>query len=85
MTVTGPQTQGSMLPPISRELQDIFADSGVTEQVVSWLKTKGVRRVEAFADLAESRQEIIEVVGRPSGPPPPKKKTKVGSRGPKRP
>ena len=80
MTVTGLQTQGSILPPISRELQEIFADSGATEQAVSRLKNKGVRRVEAFADPAESRQEIIEVVGRPSGPPPPKK-TKVGEQG----
>ena len=67
MTVTGLQTQGSVLPPISRELQDICADSGATEQVGSRLENKGVRRVEAVADLAESRQEIIEVVGRPAG------------------
>ena len=78
MTVTGLQTQGGMRPPIPRELQGIFADSGVTEQIVSGPKNKGVRRVEAFADLAESRQEIIEVVGRPSGPPPGKKRNESG-------
>ena len=52
---------------MSKELSDIFADAGVTRAVADWLLGKGIRRIEAFADLAESRQQIVEVVGRPVG------------------
>eukprot|EP00969_Alexandrium_andersonii_P235868 10413597-Alexandrium_andersonii.AAC.1 len=51
----------------SKELWDCLMGAGVSEGLAKWSATKGAIKIEAFADLAESRIEIAEAVGEPAG------------------
>eukprot|EP00969_Alexandrium_andersonii_P321726 14215369-Alexandrium_andersonii.AAC.1 len=50
---------------LSKELRDCLLDAGVSEGLAKWLATQGIAKIEAFADLADSRAEIAETVGKP--------------------
>eukprot|EP00974_Lingulodinium_polyedra_P074237 7194100-Lingulodinium_polyedra.AAC.1 len=56
-----------MAAPTTKEPVDVLEDVGVGQQVIDWLRGKGIRRLEAFADLAETRAGLSQVVARPAG------------------
>ena len=52
---------------LSRELYDVLSESLVQPVVARWLADRNIVKLTAFADLADSKQEIIAVVGRTAG------------------
>ena len=52
---------------LSTELHDVLADNDVTESVAKFLADKHIVRLGAFADLADSKSNIVKVVGQPAG------------------
>ena len=52
---------------ISRELKDCLQDAGVPECVAIFLIGRNIKKLEAFADLADTKAEIVDVVGGPAG------------------
>ena len=52
---------------LSTELRECLEEHNVTENVAKWLAEQNITKIEAFADLAESKKEIIDAVGRPAG------------------
>lgn len=52
---------------LRQDLLDCLADAGVQEAVAKWLADHNIVKLTAFADLADSKNEIIDVVGRPAG------------------
>eukprot|EP00928_Gymnodinium_smaydae_P050799 TRINITY_DN3435_c0_g4_i2.p1 TRINITY_DN3435_c0_g4~~TRINITY_DN3435_c0_g4_i2.p1 ORF type:complete len:799 (-),score=103.70 TRINITY_DN3435_c0_g4_i2:179-2575(-) len=52
---------------LTPELAKILDDFGVTAAVSTWLLDHGIIDIDAFADLAESKGQIVDVVGRPAG------------------
>ena len=51
-----------ILKVLSSDLVDILADSRVPETVAKFLADKGITKVSAFADLADSKAEICTVL-----------------------
>ena len=52
---------------LQRELCELLQDNQVQVMVAQWLADKNILTVAAFADMAESKHEIIAHVGRPAG------------------
>ena len=52
---------------LSTELHDVLADNDVTENVAKFLADRNIVKLGAFADLAESKSNIVQVVGQPAG------------------
>ena len=52
---------------LSTELHDVLADNDVTECVAKFLADKHIVKLGAFADLADSKSNIVKVVGQPAG------------------
>ena len=52
---------------LGEDLNEILFDADVDEKVARFLADLNIRKVEAFADLPDSKAEIIDVVGRPAG------------------
>ena len=52
---------------LTEDLHDCLLDAGVTEDVAKFLVRNKILKLAAFADLADSKAGIIEVVGRPAG------------------
>ena len=52
---------------LSKDLIDLLADNEVQEQVARWLADKNITKVISFADLADSKAEIVDYVARPAG------------------
>ena len=48
---------------LSSELQDVLADCDVEERIAKFLVDKNIVKLGAFADLADSKAGILEVVG----------------------
>jgi hypothetical protein len=52
---------------LSEDLHDCLLDAGVTEAAAKFLVDKKILKLAAFADLADNKAGIVEVVGRPAG------------------
>ena len=52
---------------LSEDLHDCLLDAGVTEAAAKFLVGKKILKLAAFADLADNKAGIVEVVGRPAG------------------
>ena len=52
---------------LSKELCDVLIDNDVGEDVAKFLISKGIVKLNAFADLADSKSGIVEVIGRAAG------------------
>ncbi|CAK0803833.1 unnamed protein product [Prorocentrum cordatum] len=52
---------------LSTELRDVLADDDVPENVAKFLVDKNIVKLGAFADLADSKSNIAQVVGQPAG------------------
>ena len=52
---------------LSTELYDVLADNDVGEDVAKLLVSKNIYKLGAFADLADTKGGIVNVIGRPAG------------------
>ena len=52
---------------LQRELVEIFDETRVPEDIVKYCNDNGIHKVMAFADLAESKTEIVQVLSRIAG------------------
>lgn len=52
---------------MSFELHDVPAHCDVGKRIAKFLVDKNIVKMGAFADLADSKAGIVEVVGRPAG------------------
>ena len=52
---------------LSEELRDCLSDNEVVEGIAKFLVENGITKLGAFADLADTKTGIVQVVGRPAG------------------
>ena len=52
---------------LQKALYEILDEARVTQEVAKWLADQGITKLEAFADLADSKAEIVQIVGRGAG------------------
>ena len=56
-----------LVKAITKELHDVLSENDVEEPIVKFLVENKIVKLRAFADLADSKANIVEVVGRPAG------------------
>ena len=54
--------------PLDRALRELLEEHKVQEVVAIWLAEQGITQIEAFSDLAESKNEIVEAVASKNTP-----------------
>ena len=52
---------------LQKELRECLEDANVQEEIAKWLVDNRIIKLEAFADLAESKAEIVSIVARAAG------------------
>ena len=52
---------------LSEDLLECLLDASVPESVAKFLADKHITKLAAFADLADSKSQIVTIVGRPAG------------------